>query len=69
MSDEQYRNLYAERDLESLDEAGDYYSRHIHAMTKEGLCSKSDIAAELAWRDRAIDELIERVIELGGGKQ
>jgi len=48
---------YAKRNAMALDSDGDYYSRHIYAMTKEGLHSKSDIAKELAWRDREIDRL------------
>lgn len=48
--------LYAERDLEMLDMANNYYSRHVMAMTEEGLNSKSSIAAELAYRDWIIDE-------------
>ena len=34
-----------------------YYRNHVLAMTAEGLNSKSDIAAQLAWRDKRIDEL------------
>ena len=48
--------LYAERDLEMLDMTNNYYSRHVMAMTEEGLDSKSSIAAELAYRDWIIDE-------------
>lgn len=48
---------YAERDLMGMDEAGNYYCRHITAMTREGLDSKSDIAAELGWRDMQIATL------------
>lgn len=51
---------YAERDLIALDRAGNHYSRHVSAMTTEELHSKSDIAAELAWRDQQIAELIAR---------
>ena len=40
--------LYAERDIIEQEE---FYTRHISAMTKEDLDSKSDIAAELAHRD------------------
>lgn len=47
-----------------LDEDGGYYYRHVHAMTKEDLHCKSDIAAELAWRDREIDTLKETVKHL-----
>lgn len=35
-----------------------YYSRHVLAMTEERLESKSAIAAELAWRDARLDELV-----------
>ncbi|QBQ77384.1 hypothetical protein WFH_00096 [Escherichia phage vB_EcoM_WFH] len=54
MTDKQY--AVGQRDIEQLDEGG-YYTRHIHAMTHEGLYSKSDIAAELAHRDLQIDML------------
>lgn len=50
---------YAERDIESLDEAGGFYSRHVSAMTSEGLHTKSSIAAELGHRDMVISELLE----------
>ena len=46
--------LYAKRhgwDLEP------HYSRHVSAMTAEGLHSKADIAAELAFRDARIAAL------------
>lgn len=46
--------LYAERDIM---EQGTYYTRHVMAMTAEGLHDKSSIAAELAHRDGLIDEL------------
>lgn len=46
--------LYPEQDIEML---GDYYIRHVEAMTAEGLHEKSDIAAQLAWRDREIERL------------
>lgn len=48
---------YKERDIEWLDEQGEHYSKHISAMTGEALHDKSDIAAELAWRDYEIDRL------------
>lgn len=48
---------YAKRDLMALDKAGDHYSRHVSAMTGEDLHAKSDIAAELAWRDMRIADL------------
>lgn len=50
---------YTERDIESLDEAGGFYSRHVSAMTGEGLHTKSSIAAELGHRDMVISELLE----------
>jgi hypothetical protein len=31
-----------------------YYCNHVSAMTREGLHSKSDIAQQLAWRDKQI---------------
>lgn len=40
-----------DRDLPAL---GDFYTAHVDAMTREKLHSKSDIAAELAHRDREI---------------
>lgn len=53
MSDQkQPENLYDERDVEALDE---YYTRHVEAMTREGLHDKSAIAAELAWRDMLLE--------------
>lgn len=48
---------YAERDLMAMDFAGNHYCRHVSAMTREQLHSKSDIAAELGWRDMQIAEL------------
>lgn len=50
---------YAERDILKQ---GKHYVRHVAAMTAEGLCSKSDIAAELAHRDIEIDRL--RAVEM-----
>ena len=43
---------YAYRDVT---QQGAYYLRHVSAMTAEGLHDKSDIAAELAHRDIALD--------------
>ncbi len=42
-------------------ELGEYYTRHVMAMTGEDLYSKCDIAAELAYRDKLIDELKEEL--------
>ena len=53
----QTKNQYAERDIEALDESGNYYMVHLDAMTIENLYSKSSIAAELAFRDARIAEL------------
>lgn len=52
---------YAERDAMAIDARGGYYSRHVKAMTAEKLHSKSDIAAELAYRDMLIDHLREEL--------
>jgi hypothetical protein len=38
-----------------------YYCQHVSAMTSEGLHSKSDIAMQLAWRDKRIAELEEQL--------
>lgn len=59
-------NLYAERDIEALDNFGGLYSKHVSAMTSESLHSKSSIAAELGYRDMLIAELIvamQQIIE------
>ena len=46
--------LYAERNAIEL---GAFYTDHVMAMTSEGLHSKSDIACELAYRDKIIKKL------------
>lgn len=56
-----YQKQYADRSCFELDQDGGYYCRHIMAMTKEGLHAKTDIACELAWRDKRIDELEEEL--------
>jgi hypothetical protein len=48
---------YAVRDIMEIDEKSGHYCKHVQAMTREGLHDKSDIAAELAYRDLLIDEL------------
>ena len=48
---------YSDRDIMALDQAGDYYLRHVQAMTREQLHTKSDIAAELGHRDLVIEQL------------
>lgn len=45
---------YADRDPEAL---GEHYTKHVQAMTEEGLHSKAAIAAELAHRDIKIETL------------
>lgn len=52
---------YAERDAFELDQSGGHYMRHVMAMSAEQLHSKSDIAAELAWRDSQIAELQQKL--------
>jgi len=54
-------NQYADRDIMGLDDKGGHYFRHVNAMTAEDLHSKSDIAAELAYRDYQIDQLEKRL--------
>lgn len=49
---------YAERDSFEMDKAGGYFTRHIAAMTAEGLHDKYAIADELAHRDMEIDRLL-----------
>jgi len=49
---------YKERCPIALDAAGGYYIRHVSAMTGEKLHAKSEIAAELGYRDLIIDELV-----------
>lgn len=46
--------IYPSQDSESL---GKHYSRHIGAMTSESLHSKSDIARQLAIRDKMLAAL------------
>lgn len=48
---------YKERDIYDLDEVGNYYDKHVNAMTTENLRSKSAIAAELGHRDYIIDQV------------
>lgn len=58
------RKLYPEHDPAQLDRDGNYYTRHVSAMTTEGLHDKSDIAEQLGWRDREIDQLKREVSQL-----
>lgn len=57
------KKQYSERDICALDDCGGLYSMHVNAMTHEGLDSKSDIAAELAFRDSEIIRLKKLVLE------
>ena len=57
---------YAKRDPMKLDKAGGHYSRHVSAMTAEGLHEKSDIAAELAVRDALIDDAKAVMTKMAG---
>lgn len=41
-----------------------HYAKHVQAMTAEGLHEKSDIAAELAWRDAQIEGLRNAAVDL-----
>ena len=54
------KKLYAERNILKLDN----YIDHISAMTTEGLHAKSDIAAELAYRDSVNETLKQQNIAL-----
>ena len=54
LSSEGLGPLYAERDHVAQ---GDYYTRHVSAMTGESLHAKSAIAAELAHRDMESERL------------
>lgn len=54
LSSAELGKLYADRDHAAQ---GDYYMRHLDAMTREGLHAKSDIAGELAHRDIEIQQL------------
>lgn len=57
---------YKERDTIALDEAGGYFMKHMNALTVEKLHGKAEIAAELAYRDKHIDELKNKLkISLG----
>lgn len=55
--------LYADRDIMD-NRLSEIYCIHVQAMTEEGLHSKSDIAAELAWRDLHINDFSDKVEQL-----
>jgi hypothetical protein len=46
--------LYAQREIEDM---GVFYTQHVDHMTSEGLHEKSEIAAELGFRDQRIAAL------------
>lgn len=50
---------YAERNPRQLEP---HYTAHVIAMMREDLHSKSDIAAELAWRDQRLQEATNRAL-------
>ena len=52
---------YAKRDLIQL---ADHYIMHLVALSEEQLNSKSDIAAELAFRDQRIEQLTKALKQL-----
>ena len=56
-----YMSEYDLRDVRKLEP---YYGKHVLAMTSEGLEEKSDIAAELAFRDRRIADLESQLAEM-----
>ena len=58
--------LYPERDHMAQ---GQHYVRHIDAMTREGLHSKSRIAGELAARDIEIERLRATLAEIGAQQE
>lgn len=60
-------NLYTKRDPMKLDEQGDFYIKHVSAMTSEKLHSKSDIACELAYRDYVISQLSKALDTISSG--
>ncbi len=51
---------YAERYPEELEP---YYAKHVYAMTAENLHSKSDIAAELAYRDKQLKIYMDTLLK------
>ncbi|PPS58852.1 hypothetical protein CRX72_23950 [Pantoea sp. BRM17] len=53
--------IYGDRDLMAMDISGNHYCRHVDHMTRESLHSKSDIAAELGWRDMQIAALQQKL--------
>lgn len=60
VSEHMKEKLYHNVDIFELDRKGNYYCKHLMAMTGEDLRSKSDIAAQLGIRDFEIDQLKAR---------
>ena len=56
--------LYAQRDIEQLDEDGSYVFNHVMASTGEDLHSKAAIAAELGYRAAEIARLTAELARL-----
>lgn len=56
------QKLYAERDTEAQ---GEFFAKHMDAMTREGLHGKFEIAAELAQLDMIIAKLNNEIVEMG----
>jgi hypothetical protein len=52
--------LYAQRNPRTLEP---HLSRHMEAMTAEGLHDKGNIASELAWRDAKIERLKDAIAQ------
>lgn len=55
--------------VEGRDIYSQSFAKHMHAMTAEGLHSKADIAAELAYRDdriRALEKALREIVECLG---
>lgn len=58
--------LYPPQDPRQLEP---WFSRHMHAMTAEGLHDKADIAEQLAARDQANEQLVHTLRTLIGERQ
>lgn len=60
------KKLYAQRDIEALDDygTGSHYFKHVLAMTGENLHSKSSVAAELGIRDARVEFLLECIKDI-----
>lgn len=63
MTTTEQKALYADRNPRKLEP---HYTAHVIAMTREDLHSKSDIAAELAWRDQQVEALRAQLPDFQG---